>query len=159
MLTVLIADDDELCRDMLAIIVRRALADGDADFSLTSVCDGADAIAVIAARPHDLIVTDLNMPGATGLEVIQAARRARSSASIVLLSGGLDEENTELARAAGAFECLRKPFNVDELRACVRAAAAHSILSAQRWSRQQSRTHYDEVASTAKACAPHTSRA
>jgi DNA-binding NtrC family response regulator len=73
------------------------------------------------ARPLDLIVSDVRMPGWTGLDLLDVVRRARMGTPVLLITAfGAPETHQEAARL-GAGAVLNKPFDLDEFRATVAA--------------------------------------
>ncbi len=119
-LQVLIADDDESLRWLIARLAALALGD-EAKVSLAR--DGSEAIAWLGSERADVIVTDLHMPGASGLDVACAARRAWPGTQVVLVTGGARAEELRAATLAGMFACIQKPFDVDFFIDTLRAAA------------------------------------
>lgn len=109
----LIAEDDELVLEILTRI--------SAEFFAEVVVrnNGADALDVIGTRTFDLLVSDLRMPGATGLALLTKARRASPTLPLLLISGYADEEATTRARSIGAH-VLHKPFGARSLRQAIR---------------------------------------
>jgi PAS domain S-box-containing protein len=86
----------------------------------------AQALAAFNADPagFDLLVTDLNMPGASGLEVARAMRQLRHDLPVVLVSGFVTDELHAQARALGIREVTYKPHTVADLAAAVQHALA-----------------------------------
>ena len=86
-------------------------------FGVKTATDGFAALEILRADPLgiDAIVTDLRMPGMSGLELATAARRLRSDLAIVLCSGFLDEGHLEQAGALDILHCLAKPYTLREL--------------------------------------------
>ncbi len=80
----------------------------------TSVADAAAAFRADPSR-FDAVVTDYNMPGRTGLELVREFRNLRPDLSVVLISGFLTAELEAEAAAAGVGKVLHKPFTTDEL--------------------------------------------
>jgi CheY-like chemotaxis protein len=122
---VLLAEDDPDCREMYAV----ALAlDG---FQTLEAADGAQALARIAERVPDVVVTDLTLPGMNGLEL---CARLKSDARtqhvpIVALTGSALEEQVQRARRAGCARVLIKPFPPDLLgREIAQVLAAAGIM-------------------------------
>ena len=118
---VLVADDEEDIRLLVCLAVRKA--------GCTVVADAADgASALVAAREllPDLVVLDVSMPGATGLQVCEALRADPRSAGcrILLLSAGASPDDVARGLAAGADAYLPKPFTVAGLVARVRELTA-----------------------------------
>lgn len=112
----LVVDDDEA----VARTVARSLA---SEFEVVVFLKSADAIVELRASSYDLVVTDLNMPGMTGMELIGALRASsmRPLVPVLVLSGAADEASVaDLARRAGASAALAKPFEVGELQRIAR---------------------------------------
>jgi diguanylate cyclase (GGDEF)-like protein len=102
--TALVADDDGDFRQLLA---RRARRMG---LTVTEVDSGAKALEAVAANPFDVLVLDVYMPGATGLEVFQAARRTQPEIQAILLTGSASVETAVEALRQGAYDYLTKPL-------------------------------------------------
>ena len=89
-------------------------------FSVTTAADGEGAVASARARPPDLVVLDLGLPGLDGLDVARALRRA-SPVPIIMLTARGEETDRVLGLELGADDYLVKPFSPRELLARVRA--------------------------------------
>jgi two-component system cell cycle response regulator len=111
----LIAEDDESLRNLL---VRYFTSLGH---TVDACPDGAAAIARLATGSYDVVITDILMPGAGGLEVMRAAKAADPLVEVVILTGAPDLSTTVRAlREGDAFDYILKPFpNVEILRATV----------------------------------------
>ena len=108
---VLLAEDDPDSREMYAV----ALAlDG---FQTIEAANGTEALARIAERVPDVVVTDLNLPGMNGLELCARLKGdARTQhVPIVALTGAALEEQVQRAQRAGCARVLIKPFPPDLL--------------------------------------------
>ncbi len=108
---ILFLDDEEA----LAFLARRALErDG---YRVSAFTKAEKALEELRARPDafDLVVTDLNMPGRSGLEVAKEIRALRPDLPVVLASGYVTKEVHAQARAAGVRDVIYKPNAVDEL--------------------------------------------
>ena len=110
--TVLLVDDD--------LPVRRTTAEmlGDLGFRVAEAGSAEEALAMLGTVRPDYLVTDHVMPGMTGADLAQAARRMHTGLPILVVSGYAEMESipADLAR-------LAKPFRVDELAACMKALA------------------------------------
>ncbi|MBI2877957.1 MAG: response regulator [Candidatus Tectomicrobia bacterium] len=107
---ILVVDDDEVVR---AVVVEALDLFG---YQAEAVSSGEEALAAFDEACHALLITDYRMPGMLGSELIQALRRrCPSLPTIALTSAEADEE----LRAAGAFEILRKPFELGRFREAV----------------------------------------
>jgi DNA-binding response OmpR family regulator len=117
---VLVADDEEDIRLLVCLAVRKAGCT-----LVAALADGAQALAAARAERPDLVVLDVSMPGATGLEVCQALRAdpATAGCRVLLLSAGASPDDLARGLAAGADAYLPKPFTVAGLVAQVRALA------------------------------------
>ena len=101
---VLVADDDE---GLLALMVRRLIRMG---LSPDAATDGQQASALMAANAYDLVVTDINMPGKSGLELLQEAKERDPHLQVVIVTGGATMDIAIQALNHGAFGFLTKPF-------------------------------------------------
>lgn len=80
-----------------------------------SVTDGLHGIAHLVANPYDLLVTDIYMPGADGIQIIRECRRLRPSTKIVAMSARDGHWNMlDTARVMGANATIAKPFAQDD---------------------------------------------
>jgi len=111
---VLVADDDPAIRKALGIILTA--------YDVREAGDGAEALRVFEARGADLVLSDLQMPGMSGLELLRRVKSADDTAGFIILTGAGTVENAVQALRLAADDYLVKPFNVDEvLLACQRA--------------------------------------
>jgi len=112
MASILVIDDDARLRTVLALVIREA----GHDVALAG--DGKEALAEMARRPVDVVVTDIMMPEADGVEVIMACRRTFPTTRIIAMSGGPSTGDMDFLRVAaklGAAATLAKPFLPDVL--------------------------------------------
>jgi len=111
---ILVVDDEpriaEIARDYLA----------RAGYAVTVAGNGADALALARTRRPDLIVLDLGLPQADGLDVTRALRR-QSSVPIIMLTARVEESDKLIGLELGADDYITKPFSPRELVARVRA--------------------------------------
>jgi len=109
-LRVLIVDDDADLRGAVASILR-PLAD------ISEACDGLQALDIIEREKPRLVLLDVSMPGASGLEVLESARALDPSLLVVMLTSDQDIEMAQKALRLGAVEYVTKPFDADYIRA------------------------------------------
>jgi DNA-binding response OmpR family regulator len=124
--TVLIVDDDPGVR----AYVSEALRTGG--FAILEAADGATALAIAetSARPVEILVTDVNMPGIDGLELARRVRALSPATGVLYMSGASAEMAATWSLAAGSV-FLRKPFGPDALLERVRDAMRRSQPGAQ----------------------------
>ncbi len=116
-LPVLIVDDDPSTRQLLTLTLQRA------GFETIQAESGEDALRAIEAQAIGLVVCDLNMPGMSGIEVVESLRSRAETATmpIILLTGSGNHRSVIEGLDAGADDFLSKPVRLDELMARVRA--------------------------------------
>ena len=119
MTRVLVVDDEPQILRALSINLKAR------HYDVVTASTGAQALAVAAAQPPDLVILDLGLPDLDGVEVIRGLR-GWCSAPIVILSGRVDSVDKVNALDAGADDYLTKPFGVDELLARMRAVSRRS---------------------------------
>jgi len=119
---ILVIDDDNQTRRMLRQALERA------GYEVIEARNGREGVQRYQATPTDLIITDVLMPGAEGIEAIFELRRARADAKIIAISGGGYMGTLtflEIAEQAGACRTFEKPFALREL-----LDAVHEVLAA-----------------------------
>jgi DNA-binding response OmpR family regulator len=118
---VLLAEDDDELRELLASTLTK---DG---YEVIQVADGTGLFDYLSAvhireghaEPIDLIVTDIQMPGWTGLQVLQSIRERDWATPVILITGFGNREVHKEASRLGATAFFDKPFDVDDLRTAV----------------------------------------
>jgi len=118
---VLVVDDKENMRRLVV----RILADA---FEVEEADDGARALALVATRAYDVVVTDIRMPGADGFELLAAVKARAPATEVVLMTGYATVQDAVRAMKQGAFDYLEKPFDPDAALAVVQRAAARKRL-------------------------------
>ncbi len=101
--------------------VRSQIADAlnEIGFTVMQVGDGTAGLEILrSGEPFDLLITDVGLPGLSGLELAEAARVSRPDLPILLITGYVGKSLGTL-RPVGDMEVLRKPFTLDELAARV----------------------------------------
>ncbi|HTL66593.1 MAG TPA: response regulator [Lacunisphaera sp.] len=109
---ILVIDDDALLREVLRLGLERF------GHQVSEARDGRSGLAVQQARPVDLVITDILMPGMEGLETILELRRHYPQVKIIAISGGgLGRAGDYLTMAAkfGAHRVVSKPFSMTRL--------------------------------------------
>ncbi|MFT3766153.1 MAG: response regulator [Minicystis sp.] len=116
--SIVLAEDDA---EMRALVSAQLREDG---YDLVEAQNGVELIRAIhrfesAMRPIHLIITDIRMPGFSGLEVLEYLRYAGLDVPVILMTAFGDPRTHADARALQATLVLDKPFDVDDLRAAV----------------------------------------
>jgi DNA-binding response OmpR family regulator len=111
----LVVEDDR----MLSELIRRALVEDG--FAVDVAPDGEQAEALAFVNDYDGIVLDLVLPGKSGLQLLQQMRREAKSTPTLILTGRRATQDIVRGLDIGADDYLTKPFDLDELKARVRA--------------------------------------
>ena len=111
----LVVEDDR----MLSELIRRALIEDG--FAVDVASDGEQAEAVAFVNDYDGIVLDLVLPGKSGLQLLQQLRREGRLTPTLILTGRREKQDVVRGLDIGADDYLTKPFDLDELKARVRA--------------------------------------
>jgi DNA-binding NtrC family response regulator len=122
MSTVLVVDDKEMMRDSVGTTLQRA------GFTIVAAPGGQQALDVIARRRPDCVVTDLKMPGLTGVELLEHIREIDDDLPVVLMTAYGDVSTAVKAIKLGAFDFITKPFEGDELVIAVKRGIEHARL-------------------------------
>lgn len=119
---ILIADDDEIAREVIAAILARE------GYAVVPVQDGLEAINRLRTQDIQMVITDLMMPGADGIEVLKYAVRADPDIAVVILTAYGTLDTTLEAIKEGAYDYLTKPFKTREISIIVERAYQRSLL-------------------------------
>jgi len=120
--TILVADDDEGVRAGLAANLELE------GYEVAQARDGAEALAMIAAHGYDLIVSDVVMPSATGVELLSAVRQRMLDTPFILISAFVSDELVTRALGNGLFAMLYKPFAMDRILEVVARALKRNVV-------------------------------
>jgi two-component system response regulator HydG len=119
---VLIVDDDQALCDLLEADL------GDRRFQTTTCKSGAEALALLADRDVDVVLTDLNMRGMTGIDLCQRVAGSRPDVPVVVITAFGSIETAVLAIRAGAYDYITKPVDIEALTLALDRAIEHHAL-------------------------------
>jgi DNA-binding response OmpR family regulator len=111
----LVVEDDR----MLLELIRRALTEDG--FAVDVACDGEQAEPLAFMNDYDAVILDLVLPGKSGLQLLQQMRREGRTTPTLILTGRRAKQDVVRALDIGADDYLTKPFDLDELKARIRA--------------------------------------
>ena len=123
---VLVAESDEELRATVAMHLEAA------GFGVEVARDGSDALAKLRARPFDVAVVAVEMPGPSGFEVLETCRSEHMRTRVVIATSAPSVESCVRALRGGAGDYLVKPLAMAELVARVRVAARRGAREATR---------------------------
>lgn len=136
LLTILIIDDErairEACREVAAGMGFQTLVSEDA----------ATATRLLQSQTIDIVLLDLRLPGANGLEILTQVKRIRPDAIVIVITAYGSVQSAVEAMKHGAFEYLTKPFHVEELQELLdRSAEQMKSVTQNRILREQIKSH------------------
>ena len=120
--TILIVDDDAAIRGILY-----DLLSGNYECHTASMAD--EAFQYLEVQHYDAIITDIAMPGITGVELLKRVQLRDENTPVILVSGKISEQDPKSLMDLGAFAYLTKPFNLAEIEEVVERAVAGKIAS------------------------------
>lgn len=118
---ILIVDDERNTREVLVRLLRM-------DYELTLAEDGQIGLNILKRNNYDLVITDLRMPGADGMEVLKAVLSKEPSPPCIVITAYGSIENAVSAMKAGAFDFVTKPVNFDRLEILIKRALESKFL-------------------------------
>jgi len=116
-MNVLVVEDEPLDLELIVWSLR------DGGYKVDLVASGQEGLIAARAEPYDVIVLDLLLPDMTGIDIVRTLRAEKLAVPILLLTATTDVKKRVEALDAGADDYLTKPFDIDELRARLRALA------------------------------------
>jgi DNA-binding NtrC family response regulator len=137
---ILIVDDN---RDIRSIVEDYLGGNGH---YVEGASDGQDALNKCAEDSYDLIITDLNMPGLTGMDLIKAVRKQNDMTEFVIITGYAALDTAVEAIKVGAFDYIVKPFRMEELDVVVKNVKDKILLKKTNAKLfEKLRTFYEEI--------------
>jgi DNA-binding NtrC family response regulator len=140
--SILIVEDEPKMRRLLELQL------ADEGFRAQTVADAETALKMVNSGPFDLIVTDLKLPGMSGLEFLQAVKRANAAVPIIIMTAYGTVESAVEAMKIGASDYVLKPFSLAELVLVIRKElASHQLREENRSLREAlgQRYQYDNI--------------
>jgi len=115
MAEILIVDDDDLIRDTLYELL-------SPEYLCRTAETAEKALARLEAETFDVVLTDISMPGLSGLELLGRVLQNYPKTPVIIVSGISDQEHAEGLIKLGAFDYLLKPFRLETVEASVKRA-------------------------------------
>ena len=119
---VLVVDDHRSARESMADVLTRA------GHRVHCVSSAREALSVLEHESFDVVITDLQMPGMSGLEFIRTLEHRPHGAQVLMVTAHATVESAVEAMRHGAFDYIEKPFGADQLEGLVSRALAHGRL-------------------------------
>ena len=115
--TILLVDDEQNTREALSIALGRE------GYNIIPASSGGEGMKLLEKEPVDLIITDLMMPGVSGMDLLDFARKHRPEVMVIMITGHASVETAITAMKNGAFDYITKPIKLDEVKIVIHQAA------------------------------------
>src|SRR5688572_14278581 len=125
MAEILVVDDDDIIRDTLCELLSQ-------DHACQAADTAEEALAKLQSQAFDLVVTDVSMPGLSGLDLLNTVVRQYPGTPVIIVSGLSDQEQAQSLIGQGAFDYLLKPFRLEVVEDSVRRALEQRLTSTRR---------------------------
>ncbi len=134
---ILVIDDEPSNREALSLLLNGA------GYRVQSAESGEEALAILKQTPFEVVITDLFLPGVSGIDILKKIKVDSPYTNVILITGQASAETAVEAMKEGAFDYITKPFNFEELKVQVSKALEKSRLVAENlYLRQQLRGKY-----------------
>jgi DNA-binding NtrC family response regulator len=130
--SILIVDDDCSITDSLSLILR------EAGFEVLTAHNFAESLTILNNKQFDLVLTDLSLPDATGIEVITQVKNESPETEVILMTGHGSLDITIEAIKRGAYYYIEKPLGIDRLHTLVNRALEFAALKHENQTLKQS---------------------
>lgn len=119
---ILLVDDEESLRRVTQMELE------DLGFSVSTVPDGQAALAALAKSPFQLVITDLKMPGISGMDLLRRIRSEHPGTAVIMITAFGSIEGAVEAMKSGAVDYITKPIDIDELVILINRVLDHQRL-------------------------------
>ena len=117
---VLIVEDEKLLRLMIAKLLQVS------GYRVFMCGDSFQALELVEKKTFDLVITDLMMAGATGMDVLRAVRKNHPRTKVIIITGTPSSQTLLEAKREGAYAYLRKPFQLKQFLSILKDAIEHT---------------------------------
>ncbi len=148
---ILFIDDEPGSRESLTLLFKRE------GYHVDAVSAGEEALSLLTKKSYDVIITDLFLPGVSGIDILKRVKEQSLPCNVILITGNASAETAVRAMKEGAFDYITKPLNFEKLKVLVAKAIEKSQLVAENlYLRQQLRGKYkfDNIIGNSPAIQP-----
>lgn len=114
--SILIVDDEPSMREFLEIMLHRE------GYKVSAASSGQEALKMLNDEIYDLIVSDIQMPGVSGLDLLRNVKETSPETLVIMITAYASTETAVEAMKDGAYDYITKPFKVDEIRLIIEKA-------------------------------------
>jgi two-component system, NtrC family, response regulator PilR len=122
MAEILVVDDDDIIRETLCELLSEHHA-------CQTAKTAEEALARLESQAFDVVLTDISMPGLSGLDLLNRVVQLYPATPVIIVSGMSDQEQAQSLIRHGAFDYLLKPFRLEVVEDSVRRAIDHRYSS------------------------------
>jgi DNA-binding NtrC family response regulator len=134
---ILVIEDETANREAIALLL------ANAGYQVTTAETGEEALEILAKTPFEVILTDLFLPGVSGIDILKKVKEEAPFTSVILITGKGSAETAVEAMKEGAFDYITKPLHFEKLQVIIAKALEKSRLMAENfYLRQQLRGKY-----------------
>lgn len=120
--SILIVDDEQSMREFLVILLQRE------GYAVEQSESAEMALKLLEERRYDLIISDVNMPGLNGMELLEEIKHTTPETAVLMITAYTTAEQAVEAMKLGAYDYIAKPFKVEEVKVLVKKALEKSSL-------------------------------
>lgn len=122
LIRILIAEDERPLRVLLSEELQ------EENRRVKAATNGLEALALLREEEFDILITDLKMPQMGGIELLKEAKKLRPDLLVIVITGYASLETAIMALKEGAYDYIRKPFSLEELKVSVNNACTRILL-------------------------------
>ncbi len=115
--TIILVDDEQNTREALSIALGRE------GYNIIPATNGSEGMKILEKETVDLIITDMIMPGVSGMDLLHFARERHPDVMVIMITGHASVETAIAAMKDGAFDYVTKPIKLDEVKIIIQQAA------------------------------------
>lgn len=146
--TILLVDDEDNTRDALCLALERQ------GYNVVAAASGQAGMRELEKNPVDILITDMKMPGVTGMDLLAFARKNYPAIMVIMITGYGSIETAITAMKNGAFDYITKPIKLDEVKiTLLKAAEKRNLLLENLLLKQQLKGKYtfENIVGTSRA--------
>ncbi|ODS98347.1 MAG: sigma-54-dependent Fis family transcriptional regulator [Lautropia sp. SCN 69-89] len=137
---ILVAEDDRRMRELIAAV----LGEIETKVEIVTAADAHEAMDLFEADHAAVVLSDLRMPGASGLELLKFVRQRDPQTQVVMVTGHGTVESAVAALKEGAYDYVEKPFDTVKLRCVVENALRHYLLATENERLRQQQRNFEQ---------------
>lgn len=134
---ILVIDDETAMLDCVRMSLKN-----EPTYQISVCSDPKEAVELLQTNIYNVVISDVTMPGLSGLDVLNLVVKLDPNLPVILMTGEADQEKMRKAIQLGAFDFLRKPFEIAELHVAVKQALQKNMLLVQN---ENYRNHLESI--------------